>query len=351
MLLSDIRGQARPMKRRVGAAARSISLRMMSAMIVITGIGAMMLVAGVILGSRHEFSELGLNPNSVNSTADLGGTMVIDSRHAVIFIALFAAGIIIATGAVGWFFSRQEIRPIEKAMRLQRNFVADASHELKTPLSIIAARIELLNRHAHAGKSIDKELADLRDDVTRMNDVINDLLSAIQNSSHPVPVAVTSAIQGAVSSISVLAAARHVRITVTAANKELFVLGGKTGIERCLVAVLDNGITHSPEGSTIEVGSESGHGHATITIRDHGSGISGDPERLFSRFEQGHPASTKDSEAPGSHPHAHTYGLGLALVRDILTRYNGAIALKAMDTGGTLVTITLPKADVGSNRV
>lgn len=331
--------------RTASRAASSISLRMVIAMSGITAIGLVMLVVGVILGSRHEFSEHGVDPNDVNAAAAgiMQGTWVIDIKKAILFIAIFGVCIIAATGVVGWFFSRREIAPMQEAMRLQRNFVADASHELKTPLAVIGARTELLEHRLKAGRQIEPTIADLRDDVTRMNDVINDLLLAATSALENVPTDVGAAVRDAVDSIRLLADGHGVTLDVTVPETPVTVSGGETGIRRCVVAVLDNAIAHSPAGSTVAVRvtvergqagrGQTGHGQAVVTIRDHGPGLGDDPERLFHRF----------SRAGGGSDH-QGYGLGLALARDIAVRYGGWIDAAPTAGPGTTMRVTIPLA-------
>ncbi|KAB8294345.1 sensor histidine kinase [Bifidobacterium avesanii] len=321
-------------------AASSISLRMVVAMSGITAIGLVMLVVGVILGSRHEFSEHGIDPNTVNTAASImQGTWVIDIKKAILFIGVFGVCIILATGVVGWYFSRREIAPIQEAMRLQRNFVADASHELKTPLAVIGARTELLEHRLKAGRPLEPVIDDLKDDVTRMNDVINDLLLAATSALENVPTDVGKAVEDAVDSIRLLADSHGVTLDVmlpgggSGHDAPVIVSGGETGIRRCVVAVLDNAIAHSPAGSSVEVRVAAEHGQAVVTIRDHGPGLGDDPERLFHRF----------SRAGGGSDH-QGYGLGLALARDIAVRYGGWIEAAPTAGEGTTMRLTIPLA-------
>ncbi|RSX51575.1 sensor histidine kinase [Bifidobacterium callimiconis] len=373
-------------------AATSISLRMTLAMTVITLIGAGCMIAGVLLGSRHEFSERGIDPNDVNAAASAVGTWVIDQKKALAFIVLFAVGIIVATALVGWYFSQRELAPLHEALRLQKNFVADASHELKTPLTVISLQTDLIEYRQSRGMPIDDAVKQLRGDVDRMNDIINDLLLAAQGAQKPEPVELPSVIAEAVETVRLLADSRHVTIdwddvaggvraetgadgagaagsgadgsdaagveaktggtvtgpgsktdasNVSASGKPITVLGGRFGLMRCIVAVLDNAIAHSPDDSHIRVtayttgASLRGSGReAVILVSDHGTGIGGDPERLFQRF-----ARSDDGTAHQG------YGLGLALARDVVSRYHGWIDVESSSPSGTTMRITMPLAE------
>ena len=114
------------------------------------------------------------------------------------------------------------------------------------------------------------------------------------------------------------------------------VRGNDTGLSRCLVAVLDNAIAHSPSGGTVDVTVSTGRTRrraatAEIRVRDRGDGIGGDPERLFRRF-------ARDDDGT-----AHQgYGLGLALARDVASRYGGTISVESSSPHGTTMLIALP---------
>ncbi|OXN00934.1 sensor histidine kinase [Bifidobacterium vansinderenii] len=365
-------------------AATSISLRMTLAMTVITLIGAGCMIAGVLLGSRHEFSERGIDPNDVNAAASAVGTWVIDQKKALAFIVLFAVGIIVATALVGWYFSQRELAPLHEALRLQKNFVADASHELKTPLTVISLQTDLIEYRQSRGMPIDDAVKQLRGDVDRMNDIINDLLLAAQGAQKPEPVELPGVIAEAVETVRLLADSRHVTIdwddaagggrdgdaeaaegvtgsagegvagdeagvaadpakagTTGTAGKPITVLGGRFGLMRCIVAVLDNAIAHSPDDSHIRVTAyttgaslRGGGREAVILVSDHGTGIGEDPERLFQRF-----ARSDDGTAHQG------YGLGLALARDVVSRYHGWIDVESSSPSGTTMRITMPLAE------
>ncbi|NEG88880.1 sensor histidine kinase [Bifidobacterium aerophilum] len=320
-----------------------ISLRMTVAMAVVTVTGGILFAAGVLLGSRHEFAERGLDPNSMSVTEQFGsGMMVIDTRKAIAFTLLFVAGVIAAVALIGWHYSHKEVAPLEHALELQKHFVADASHELKTPLAVISTRIDLIDfRRAH-GQPIDAAIADLRADVDRMNAILTDLLVAARGAVNTEPVALDTAIRQSVDSVRPLADERHVTVTTRIdGDPAHFVVQGNTvGLSRCVVAVLDNAIAHAPDGTDVTV--SLGYLHhgdaAAIRITDHGGGIGDDPERLFRRF-------ARDDDGT-----AHQgYGLGLALARDVASRYGGTLDVESTSANGTTMLITLPLSEVAGS--
>lgn len=325
----------RALARLRGTTAGSISLRMTMAMAVVTLCGGVLLVLGVLLGSRHELAERGLDPDLTAAGGQLGqGMMVIDTRKAVAFVALFVLGVIAAAALIGWRYSRREVEPLEHALALQKDFVADASHELKTPLAVIGTRIDLLDfRRAH-GQDLDGPIRDLRADVDRMNAILTDLLVAASGAAHAEPVALAGVVAQSVDAVRPLADAHGVTVTtrIDGDPNHVVVLGNAVGLSRCVVAVLDNAVAHSPRGGevTVSLGYRH-HGDAAIRVTDRGTGIGADPERLFRRF-------ARDDDGT-----AHQgYGLGLALARDVANRYGGTVQVESSSPAGTTMLIALP---------
>ena len=316
-----------------------ISIRMTIAMAVVTMLGGVAFMLGVLLGSRHEFIERGLDPDTMSVDGQFGdGMMVIDIDKAIGFTILSIIAVVMAVAAIGWHYSRKEVEPLERALDLQRDFVADASHELKTPLAVIAARIDLIDfRHAH-GQDIGEPLDALRGDVDRMSAIITDLLTAARGAVASEPVALADVVDQSVDAVRPLAAGRDVTIDtrVYGERGRYIVRGNATGLSRCLVAVLDNAVAHSPCGGTVDVVVSTGRTRrraatAEVRVCDRGDGIGGDPERLFRRF-------ARDDDGT-----AHQgYGLGLALARDVASRYGGTIGVESSSPHGTTMLITLP---------
>lgn len=339
--------------------AGSLVRDMTITMAAVTALGGLILVVGVILGSRHEINERGAGTGVGELVRELGGgLMVIDTAKAVGFTVLFVLGVITAVAATGWYYSRKEIAPIQRALRMQRDFVADASHELKTPIAVITTRVELIRFRQQRGEDISEPLDELSLDVDRMNAILSDLLAAARGAVQAHPVRLPSIVRSALDDIRPLADRADVDmdLTVEPDTQEYAVMGDETGIGRCFVAVLDNAIAHSPAGSRISVtvrrtdrlaaGRTDNLWHmwhlrhrqrmnpnVQVSISDQGPGISGDPERLFRRFAR--------EDAGTGH---QGYGLGFALARDAASRYGATLAVQSTGPQGTTMLLTFPMA-------
>ena len=175
----------------------------------------------------------------------------------------------------------------------------------------------------------------------------------------------------AVADMMLLAERRGVRIVATPLAREVALPAAD--LRRCLVALMDNAIDHSPAGGTVAVRAAEYGPNARITVTDDGSGITGiDPARVFDRFAHGSPviegfagtgSSTPGSDAPGSdapgsdtpgspiEPGSRTrFGIGLALVAELAERHGGAVQVARTGSTGTVFELTIPFADEGASR-
>lgn len=222
-------------------------------------------------------------------------------------------------------------RRLAATVEQQRRFTADASHELKTPLSTIKAHAGLLKGLEHED---DRESADAIDEAAnRMRGLIDDLLTlaradggSLTSRAEPVELAqMVSRAVGAVSPMTV-----EVRGTAT----PLVVKGNGEALTRLFINLLDNAKKYA--GGPVEVHLARKGGAAEIAVIDHGVGIA--PEhlpRLFDRFYR--PDVSRTSETGGT-------GLGLAICREIAAAHGGGIEVASRVGQGTAFTVTLPLA-------
>jgi signal transduction histidine kinase len=124
------------------------------------------------------------------------------------------------------------------------------------------------------------------------------------------------------------------------ASSEAVVTVPATSLRRCVVALVDNAIAHSPSGGTVTVTASVTDGAAWIRVRDEGGGISGiAPRRVFDRFAHGTPTG----QAAGRRTRPG-YGIGLALVRDVAVRHGGDVRVEHTGPDGTTFLLRLPLA-------
>lgn len=241
---------------------------------------------------------------------------VTDSYRMLWALGLTLAGLTIVILAAFYFISRffanLAIRPMEEAFEKQSRFVADASHELKTPLSVINATCGVL--HANKDDVIENQIEwvdSIMRAADRMTGLTGNLLSLarMEDIGQELRISafdLSAAVADAVSEMKQIAGDRRLVVDELIA-RDVEVKSDKGHILGILAILLDNAAKYTDEGGVISVSLNKDKRHAVCTVRNSGKGIA--PEelpRLFDRFYRGDPA--RSSEISG-------YGLGLAIAK------------------------------------
>ena len=240
------------------------------------------------------------------------------------------------------------LRALAESRERQSRLVADAGHELKTPLTSLRTNMELLIAASRPGApSLPAEdMAELREDVVgqieELSTLVGDLVDLAREDA---PEAVFEAVDIAEVVDRSLERARRRRTDVefTATTEPWYVFSDHAALTRAMVNVLDNAAKWSPAGAEVFVRMRQiGPGLMEITVDDAGPGIPEEERELvFERFYR----ATSARSMPGS-------GLGLAIVRQIVMKHGGTIAVDRSERGGALIRIVLPGTpDLGDDTV
>ena len=223
---------------------------------------------------------------------------------------------------------------VETAARRERRFIADAAHELRTPLAVLRTGLEVaLGRERTAADYADALRAAL-DETIGLCAMAGDLLelarldSAGLRSAAPVDLATLAS--EAMAALAPLAGGRRLSFSPPPAASAI-VTGDREQLRRVIVNLLDNAVKFTTDDGAIAVAVASGGDRARLTVRDDGPGVS-DAElpRIFDRFYRG-----RSRSAPGA-------GLGLSLCREIAERHGGELAAENNPEGGARFTLSLP---------
>ncbi len=317
-------------RRRVQRAGRRIGLWVAVASTLIIAAGVGILIAVILATSRLDRPGTGPIPDGANPDH-----VVVDVDRVVPWV--IGLGILgaVLLGLVAWFAASRAVRPLSEALRMQRQFVSDASHELRTPLTALNSRIQILQRRNDRGEPIGDTIMDLRRNATVMDDVLTDmLLSAEADAAKPgSPTDVGASAAAAAQSLRPMAAERQLTIDVAVQGRPAALIPQVT-LTRLCVALLDNAMQHARSGTPIEVSAASVGRSIQLRIRDRGPGIDpADVDRIFERFARA-----------GETGHRRGFGLGLALVREVVTRYGGSVSIESTSPAGTTFLVELPSA-------
>jgi two-component system sensor histidine kinase MprB len=224
-------------------------------------------------------------------------------------------------------------RALDDSVHAQRQLVADASHELRTPVTALRTNIEVLL----AGEELPDEdrrrlLEDVRTETEELGALITDVIELARGDEPPAEVEEVQL--DALVAEAVHRASRRRPASMFAAELEPTVVEGvPERLGRAVDNLLDNAAKYSPDGAPVEVGLRAG----VLTVRDHGPGIpAADRPHVFDRFYRGSAARGR----PGS-------GLGLAIVRQVAETHGGTIAVDEAAGGGARFELRQPALDAG----
>jgi two-component system OmpR family sensor kinase len=230
---------------------------------------------------------------------------------------------------------------IEQSFEAQRRFTADASHELRSPLSRLRAELEVTLRRPREPAEYQQALSSCLEEVERLSSLTEELLSLARldaGEAHHMPTEPTPLlplVELALRRLGPEAGRRGVTLTLAPAEPVL-VRAAPSAATLAVANVLDNAVKFSRSGGQVTVGVAKADRDAIISVHDSGPGVApGDIARLFERFHRGSAARSPDT--PG-------VGLGLAISRALLEGQGGHIGVENHRDEGAVFTIRLPLA-------
>ena len=244
--------------------------------------------------------------------------------------------------ATSWWLAGRSLRPAEDAWARQQSFVANASHELRAPLTLMRASAEVALRSLPAKNKDERELiGDVLHESDHMTRLVEDLLllsrldaGRLAVTTEPVPV--STLLEDVQRQVGRLADERGIGLGVKA-NQEV-VKADLTRLRQVLLILTDNALRHTRAGGKIGIEAQQKGKFVQIAVSDTGEGIP--PEHLphlFERFYRGNSTPGKDGADSGS-------GLGLSIAKGLVEAQHGHISISSQVGQGTTVSLLLPDA-------
>jgi len=283
------------------------------------GSGPVLLQAGRVLSDQDQILR------------DLSMGLLVLDAFAVLLI-----------GIGSWALAGRSLRPAQLAWERQQDFVANASHELRAPLTLLRASAEVARRHTGSQAEEPGLLADILQEVDHMSRLVEDLLLLSRLDARTVPLETQDFLAGEI----VSALVREVSRAAQGREVSLQVLGVQGRVHadpfrlrQVLLILLDNAMRHTSRGGHIWIESRVEGGRVRLVVADDGSGIS--PDHLPHVFERFYRATTAGREGAG---------LGLSIAKSLIEAMDGEIQVESEPGRGTRVILSLPGNDIQSVR-
>lgn len=303
------------------------------------------------------------------------------SVHRLLVLLLVAGpAALLAAGVGGWVLARRALRPVarmtreardlgvahlderidvprtadelqrlattlnEMLDRLQRGvdekrrFVADASHELRTPLAVMSSELDVSLRSSDLDPSSREVLSSAREEVARMNRIVENLLTLARIDEGGIELlreslGLRDAVESATSSLGPLIEEKAIRVDIR--GDDLTVDADRARLDQVLVNLIGNAVKFSPRGGEVTISIEAEDGMATCRVVDAGPGIAASVlPHVFDRFFRGDEARPRRDGGSG---------LGLAICREVVAAHGGRLWVESREGSGSAFTFTLPK--------
>jgi len=246
---------------------------------------------------------------------------------------------------ISLFLANWALRPVAKAWSQQKQFVADASHELKTPLTVILANQKILL--AHPERTIGEEsqwIKNTQSESNRMKSLVEDMLFLAKSDSQQAKQALSAInfsdlVQGALLSFASVAFEANVRME-DEIQPDVTLLGDESQLRRLCAILIDNAVKYAGRGGAVHAELQSDGANCRLYVNNTGAPISAEElPHLFERFYRADRARS-----------AGGFGLGLSIAESIVHSHGGRIWADSGAAEGTTFHVTLPVCAEGKHR-
>lgn len=266
--------------------------------------------------------------NSFNILSNLLYSFLLVSAVTILVIFLFSK-----------YFADKAIQPIQETFDKQKQFVSNASHELKTPLTVINTNIDLVLTNPDSTiQSQEKWLQYIKEESNRMSKLTNDLLylarmDYTEQNKVLLSIDFSSLVEKSILPMEAIAYEKEITLTYQIAPN-IQILGDPDQLQQVIIIILDNAIKYCNPNGTVSIDLINNTTTATLKITNTGSGI--DSEHLTHIFDRFYRVDSSRNRTTGG------YGLGLSIAKSIVDAHKGKIEIQSSSDTNTTVKITLP---------
>ena len=253
----------------------------------------------------------------------------------IVSIFIFLLSVIVFT-KISYYLSRWMIKPSEKAIKNQKIFVANISHDLKTPITIIRANADLIENEVKNKKSIKY----IQQETEKLNHLVNEMLTLTRidntiSKENFKSFNFGDSLFDVVLPFESIAYEKGIRFNININIDEVTdYFGDENNIQKLAEILIDNAMSYTAKGGIVDVDAYENSKAVTLSVTNTGEPISDEKKvEIFDRFYR----ESKSRERTGNH-----YGLGLSIANTIVKKHNGKITVESKN-GKNTFTVTLPK--------
>ncbi len=237
----------------------------------------------------------------------------------------------------------QMLDRIEASFKSIRQFTADASHELRAPMTLIQAAADFSLRRDRPKEELREAMERILKESKRTTALVDDLLLIARSDSDPQafehnPLDLAALLQDASAQARTLAEPKHITVISQIVSHPVVIAGDELAVRRLFMALIDNAVKYTPANGTVSIELRVEDVQAVVTVRDTGIGIGKeDLPRVFDRFWRADKVRSRDEGGTG---------LGLAIAKGITERHAGTIRVDSEPGQGSTFTVRLPVAQL-----
>lgn len=271
--------------------------------------------------------------NTVYIFVDNKEAMQNSKQFFIVSIFIFLLSVIVFT-IISYYLSRWMIKPSEKAIKNQKIFVANISHDLKTPITIIKANADLIENEVKNKKSIKY----IKQETEKLNHLVNEMLTLTRidntiSKENFKSFNFGDSLFDVVLPFESIAYEKGIRFNINI-DEVTDYFGDESNIQKLAEILIDNAMSYTAKDGIVDVDAYENSKVVTLSVTNTGEPISDEKKvEIFDRFYR----ESKSRESTGNH-----YGLGLSIASTIVKKHNGKISIESKN-GKNTFTVTLPK--------
>lgn len=250
------------------------------------------------------------------------------TRLLMILLGIFLLSLIVMF-VLSVLLSKWAATPVEDAWNRQRVFFSNASHELKTPLTVISANLDVITSNPdETVNSQGKWFGYIRSEADKMSRLINEMLyiakeEGTDSKTVMTELSLSEAAEGACLAMEAVAFEKEKQLSWDI-EPDITVKGDRESLVKTITILIDNAVSHSSEHSEIKVALKKTRGHAKLTVENQGSPIPPEElERIFDRYYRTDSSRSRDTGG---------FGLGLAIAKTVIHKHGGTITAESSES-------------------